>query len=530
MNKLLNVLFLAISFLVIDSRASEIGNIDKLLCKKTEEFLKLSNSGKISNYPEVFNSSDLANYKALLLKSLDASGYKRKWFLGKYASVGEQDVRSKTPFSLFKTGELSARSYTARANNETINIKCIGVIYGKGEANVIYSNITEKDNNNYLGASVNALYLPFKKDGGEWKVNPFTVGNLYRLKEERIDENIKRNDFAKAKKHIDEAKNINDLSEYLYEHGSYSEKITSLLLRKINFLAENGDARAQFKLYEFYKRNKFEDNRLSEFWLSQSAKNGYAKAQFIYGNKVFLGRVTKKIDKQEGTKLIYMSSEKGFARASELIGKIKVASVIDGEVAAGDISEIMKEALFYFKKAYLQGGRGYWSSFAEGRSNITNNDEAMIYSLLDSLEVWRRGANRQQLYSWYSKKAEAGSSYAQFIIGEIARIRGDYDNAEKWYSKSANQGDQYAQYQLAHMYATYDKKNKRYIHSTDSLKYLKKSADQSNRYAQYEMGMEMERVGKIEEAIEWYQLARENGHTYAHSKIAALKGKKRSKI
>ncbi len=77
--------------------------------------------------------------------------------------------------------------------------------------------------------------------------------------------------------------------------------------------ADSGDAKAQFRLYNFYRAK---DEKLALSWLEKSAQNGYPKAQYSYATMLL-----KEGSSYKAIALMQKASQSGYQPASDYLGQ-----------------------------------------------------------------------------------------------------------------------------------------------------------------------------------------------------------------
>jgi hypothetical protein len=224
------------------------------------------------------------------------------------------------------------------------------------------------------------------------------------------------------------------------------------LLKETKKAAEQGDARAQVKLFDMYNRGEgvTEDIEEGSKWLFKAAEQGDASAQFIMGTLNYQMQ-----DYKEAAKWLTKAAEQGDARAQFMLGN-----------------------LYYF-------GYGVTKDYKEAAK-------------------------------WCSKGAEQGDARAQVMLGNLYcfgyGVTKDYKEAAKWCSKGAEQGDARAQGMLGIMYLQGEGVMQDY---KEAAKWLTKGAEQADARAQIMLGiMYKNGVGVTQDYIEaykWFNLAAAQG-------------------
>lgn len=158
---------------------------------------------------------------------------------------------------------------------------------------------------------------------------------------------------------------------------------------------------------------------------------------------------------------------------------------------------------------------------------------------------------------WYQLAAEEGMYEAQFMMGNMyyndEGIDKDLDKALHWYHLAAEQGYQEAQFMLGNMYyqgegTSQDRavamkwyqlaakqghtdakdilyKRKSQIYSKGNITQTRKLAEHGDASAQYELGthwFDNEEIYDVEEAIHWFKLAADQGHTLAQVRLGDI--------
>jgi len=220
-----------------------------------------------------------------------------------------------------------------------------------------------------------------------------------------------------------------------YNNGEYI-----IAFNKWKKAAEQGDAKAQFKLGQLYESDLIfsSDNSSARSWQQlkaielyiMAAEQGLAEAQFHLGVHYF-------ITNRSGAYLIKLAAEQGHPAAQSVLGEM-YSDWGFGPYSEEKISYV--EAVKWFRLAAEQGVA--YAQYRLGLAYYLGNGV-----LQDDKEAAK----------WYRLAAEQGYADAQYRLG-LAYYLGngvlqDYKEAVKWYRLAAEQGDASAQLKLGVMYA-----------------------------------------------------------------------------
>jgi len=189
--------------------------------------------------------------------------------------------------------------------------------------------------------------------------------------------------------------------------------------------AEAGDASAQFKFGEMYRRGEGvpQDDAEAFRWYRKAAEQGNADAQYSLGLRYHNGRgVTQ--DYAEAVRWFREAAEQGDAKAQAHLGFMF-------ERGLGTPQDDTK-AIHYYRIAAEQG-------YAYAQYNL-----GILYRLGQGVQK-----DDYEAFRWYLKAAQQGWPGAQFRLGQMYEegrsVDEDKREAVRWYRKAAEQGDAGAQ-------------------------------------------------------------------------------------
>lgn len=270
--------------------------------------------------------------------------------------------------------------------------------------------------------------------------------------------------------------------------------------------AEQGDARAQYKLGECYLKGKGVDKSVADaaHWFRASAEHGNDDAQtilvdLITGDDLLQGVLTS-------DEIMYML--RSFAEK----GNLKAQCALGERYCAGNGVEVdVREAVRWWSMAAERG-------FAEAQLRIGD-----CYG--NGCGV---GIDKAEAIEWYRKAAEQGLAEAQYTLG-LRYYSGDgvgqnFAEAVHWWRKAAEEhGFAEAKYQLGNCYfrgqgVDMDKQL--------AVKWYLKAAKQGYPGAQtkladcyfYGEGVRLDSTA----AVRWYRMAAQQGDDYAINALERL--------
>ena len=268
--------------------------------------------------------------------------------------------------------------------------------------------------------------------------------------------------------------------------------ITEGDLKQIKLKAEQGDARAQYKLGYCYDMGwgVTQDDKEAVKWYRKAAEQGDASAQDSLGFCYQEGEGVTKDDK-EAVKWYRKAAEQGYAGAQYNLG----GCYYKGEGVAQDYQEAVK----WYRKAAEQGDAS--AQFNLGLCYYKGEGMAQDY---------------QEAVKWYRKAAEQGDASAQDSLGlrygDGEGVTKDDKEAVKWYRKAAEQGNARAQVNLGVCYHNGEGVTK---DDQEAVKWYRKAAEQGEAMAQVKLGLAYEKGEGVPqdyiEAYKWYNLATAQG-------------------
>ena len=233
-------------------------------------------------------------------------------------------------------------------------------------------------------------------------------------------------------------------------------------------------------------------------WLTKSAEQGNATAQFILGACYNEGIGVEK-DEKEAVKWYTKSAEQGDAMAQCNLGRCFEKGI--------GVGKDEKEAVKWYTKAAEQG-------FAVAQYNLGG-----CYCI-------GRGVDKdeKEAVKWFTKSAEQADADAQFNLGFCYEhgvgVGKDEKEAVKWYTKAAEQGFACAQVNLGACYyqGTGVDKDERV-----AVKWWTKSAEQGLAVAQSNLGslykLSYGVIQDYKKAVKWYTKSAEQGFATAQYQL-----------
>ncbi|MBV7317419.1 tetratricopeptide repeat protein [Shewanella sp. NIFS-20-20] len=256
---------------------------------------------------------------------------------------------------------------------------------------------------------------------------------------------------------------------FVWEDSDSSTAIPDYSTTKL--LAEQGDGEAQYQLGLLLLRGLgvTSDPEEAQQWFQKSADSGNAHAQFQVSQ--FHDRKFQSSENPEhGIKAfnwLKKACDKGSWEAQTKMGQI----YLDGlQIEGLEVSPDQGTAAFWFRRAAKNG---------------SSNANYQLAKLLDANP--KLAKNGEESLDYYKKAAEQGNPDAQYWLGVIylegKLTRRNHGLAMEWMNKAAQQGQPYAEYMVA---------------------------------------TELEREGKIQEALNYYARSAEQGFAEAHYKIGLI--------
>ena len=246
------------------------------------------------------------------------------------------------------------------------------------------------------------------------------------------------------------------------------------IFMETRLVAEQGNADAQFKLGESYRRGLgvAADDEQAIVWYRKAAEQGHLVAQWALGTQsasvetakwrgkaASNPRWTHEISSDEAVKWMHKAAEGGYAEAQYDLGVM----YRDGNGVAKDAAQ----AIEWFRKAAEQGnsdaaydlGNMYrdgkdiaqddvqavaWYRKAVVAVDMEDNYPGEIQEALGDMYVQGRGIapSREQAIAWVRKAASEGDGVAQYALGEMYLhgngVKADQDQAFFWLQKAVN--------------------------------------------------------------------------------------------
>ena len=205
------------------------------------------------------------------------------------------------------------------------------------------------------------------------------------------------------------------------------EETERINFNKCKMAAEQGNAKAQYELAEYYLLGKgtAKNNSKVAYWYEKSAEQGYPEAQYELANYCYYGK-----DDSKAFSLYKEAAEKG-----HLMAQYELAHCYQYGVGVENDND---QAYFWYKKAAEKG-------YKDSRDKLVE------------LELLFK--KQEALYFKNQKEtAEKGNPQSQYELANCyyygKGVDKDVTRAAYWYKKAAGQGDSKAQCELAYCYET----------------------------------------------------------------------------
>jgi len=349
--------------------------------------------------------------------------------------------------------------------------------------------------------------------------------------------------------------------------------ISDDFVKRVQKLAESGDAKAQFNLGQMYATGDGvpENTAKAAEWFEKAAAQGDADAQTVLAimyrndNGVPKNAATsaagdsksateRSVNEQYNPEVITPGdgTPKNTAKAAEGDRKsapqeiaktqnnLRIISAGDDksmnrgnalvrlqiEAAQGDASAQFKLGMMYrigegVPENAAKAAVWLENAAAQGNANAQYN-LGMMYDTGDGVPL-----DPAKAMEWFHKAAEQGDAKAQNKVGMMYAI-GDgvpiaFEKAMEWFHKSAMRGYSNAQFNLGKMYATGDGVPK---NAAKAIEWFEKAAAQGDVDAQFRLGM-MYRIGEgvpknAAKAIEWFEKAAAQGNSDAQFNLGMM--------
>ena len=311
--------------------------------------------------------------------------------------------------------------------------------------------------------------------------------------------------------------------------------------------AENGDYDAFYELALCYEEGEGIEKNMTEAakWFELAAEEGDAKAQNKIGEFYYYGLGVKKKDTKTAVKWFQMSAEQGHSGSQCWLGYCYKRGI-------GVDKDIDKAKMWYQKAMYpsrvaanegnvdAQIDLGYCYRFGDGVKRDVNialqwfhkaaeqNASEAQNALGDCFSRDRQiGIDYETAVAWYQKAAEQGYPEAQFSLGECYEkgngVPQDYNKAIYWYSEAAKQGLPESYYHLGKCHQNGFGVDKDEL---VAFKWFAIAAERGEVHAQAYLGECYENgTGCIQdyaEALKWYSLAIESGDSSLYSRMERI--------
>ena len=252
---------------------------------------------------------------------------------------------------------------------------------------------------------------------------------------------------------------VNELVDY-YEQGIGGEKNLTKVIGVLKTLAKNGDAKVQYKLANYYKNSvehySYED---AWAWLSLSANNGYAPAQFDLASYFF---TQKPINQEQVFTWTSLAAKQNYPKAISFLGDLYRFGI--------GVKADFKKAIEFYKRAYELNSKDSYIKFKLSEAYFfgigidQNQDKAL--ALLDELieekytpclvflsESYFSGSNGfeknlKKSFDLLEKTLESPTPYSLFLLGRAYLygygVKSDIIKAKLFLELSLEQGNSQA--------------------------------------------------------------------------------------
>ena len=268
--------------------------------------------------------------------------------------------------------------------------------------------------------------------------------------------------------------------------------------------AEKGDAEAQFRLGEVYKKGKIVARDYTEAfkWFERAAEQKYDPAQLALAICYCDGTGVNR-DRKKGMTLLSQLSENGMGEATKSLA----FRYLIGDRGKG---KDVKKAEELFEKA-----------FEQGVLNAGGNWLPMMYEGVFGEELVDI---EKELY-WHRRAAEKGYAPSMVSLGDAyyegRGVKQDYKMALDWFHKAAALDDGSGYYRIGKAY--FEGKGVKQDYS-EARKWYLKAFDHKYYYSGYCLGEFYANGWGVEkdmaEAVKWYRKAAEKWYLEAQFKLA----------
>ena len=216
-----------------------------------------------------------------------------------------------------------------------------------------------------------------------------------------------------------------EAGEAAYRKGDYAAAF-----RAFRPLAEQGQARAQFKLGVMYRFGEGvpQDDREAAKWYRLAAEQGYAVAQFSLGFLYAKGRGVPQ-DYREAAKWYRLAADQG-----DSVAQIMLDYLYDRDQG------VPREAAWWFRHLAAEQG-------------LASAQDHLGFRYAYGLGVPQ---DHPEAAKWFRLAAEQGDAMAQLSLGVLydngQGVPQDHREAAKWYRLAAEQGNASAQNNLGAMF------------------------------------------------------------------------------
>ncbi len=236
-----------------------------------------------------------------------------------------------------------------------------------------------------------------------------------------------------------------------------------------------------------------------------AAEQGDSEAQYHLGLLLLRGQgVTS--DAEEAQLWFQKSADSGNAHA-----QFQVSQYYDRKYQSSQVPEHGINSFNWLKKAC---DKGSW----EAQTKM-----GQIY--LDGLRIdeFEISPDQGTAAAWFRRAAKNGSSNANYQLAKLLdanpKLAKNEEESLDYYKEAAEQGNPDAQYWLGVIYL--EGKLTRRNHGL-AMELMNKAAQQGQPYAEYMIATELEREGKIQEALSYYARSAKQGFAEADYQIGLI--------